>query len=208
MKPASVVYALVILVVIGAAYMVGHHEGTDGRNAGLISNAYSGEVSSTPAWENFSRTGAGKNDLFYYPGTEALKPDEMRVTACGSGLPLPRRSQAAPCFLVELGNGDKFIFDIGTGAAERLMAMQIPLDYINKVFIGHLHMDHMGDLPAFFLYGPQNGRLEPLHVWGPGGGGSPPEWGMKASMDQWRRCGPGCRARWSARSIPGHSNST
>ena len=26
----------------------------------------------------------------YYPGTEELKPDEMRVIACGSGIPMPR----------------------------------------------------------------------------------------------------------------------
>ena len=25
----------------------------------------------------------------YYPGTEELKPDEMRVIACGSGIPTP-----------------------------------------------------------------------------------------------------------------------
>ena len=98
-------------------------------------------------------------------------------------MPVPRLSQAAPCFLVELGNGDKFVFDIGTGSTERLMSLQIPLDYINKVFIGHLHMDHMGDLPAFHLYGPQNARSGPLYVWGPGGGGTRPDWGMKASME-------------------------
>jgi hypothetical protein len=42
---------------------------------------------------------------------------------------------------VELGNGDKFIFDIGLRAAERISAMQIPYDYLDKVFIGHLHAD-------------------------------------------------------------------
>ena len=34
----------------------------------------------------------------YYPGTEELKADEMRVIVCGSGMPLPRLKQAAPCF--------------------------------------------------------------------------------------------------------------
>ena len=43
----------------------------------------------------------------YYPGTEELKPDEMRVIALGSGMPMPRRKQAAASFLIELGNGDK-----------------------------------------------------------------------------------------------------
>ena len=78
----------------------------------------------------------------YYPGTEDIAPDEMRVVACGTGMPNSRPKQAAACFLVELGNGDKFIFDIGSGSAERLSAMKIPYDYLDKVFIeiGRAHV--------------------------------------------------------------------
>jgi ribonuclease Z len=116
----------------------------------------------------------------YYPGTEALAPDEMRVIACGTGM---RLKQAAACFLIELGNGDKFIFDMGNGSFERIHALGIPLDYLDKVFITHPHMDHMADLGTFYMTGPQNNRSVPLRVWGPGGGGMRPEWGMKAAMD-------------------------
>ena len=42
----------------------------------------------------------------YFPNTERLAPDEMRVVACGTGMPTTRAAQAAACFLVELGNGD------------------------------------------------------------------------------------------------------
>lgn len=119
----------------------------------------------------------------YYPGTEALSPDEMRVIACGTGMPMPRLKQAAACFLIELGNGDKFIFDMGNGSLERIHALGIPLDYIDKVFLTHLHLDHMGDLPGFYVSGPQNNRSKPLRVWGPGGGGTRPEWGTKAAME-------------------------
>ena len=119
----------------------------------------------------------------YYPGTEDLAPDELRVIACGSGMPMPRLKQAAACFLIELGNGDKFIFDMGTGSLENIYALGIPLDHLDKVFITHLHMDHMGDLQAFYIYGPQNNRSVPLRVWGPGGGGTRPEWGTKASLE-------------------------
>jgi len=31
----------------------------------------------------------------YYPGTETLAPDEMRVIACGTGMPNARPKQAA-----------------------------------------------------------------------------------------------------------------
>ena len=84
----------------------------------------------------------------YYPGTEELKPDEMRVICIGSGMPMPRLKQAAAGFLIELGNGDKFIFDMGTGSMHRLYALGIQLDYLDKVFLSHLHMDQAGDLPA------------------------------------------------------------
>ncbi len=105
----------------------------------------------------------------YHPGTEALGKNEMRVTACGTGMPNARPAQAAACFLVELGNGDKFIFDIGTGSAERLSAMKIPFDYLDKVFIGHLHADHFGDLDALWVGGVLANRQRPLRVWGPSG---------------------------------------
>lgn len=84
--------------------------------------------------------------------------------------------------MVELGNGDKFLFDIGSGCHERLSAQKIPYDYLDKVFIGHLHVDHMGDLPSLWLGGTVMNRLVPLRIWGPTG--ATPEYGTKYSMDR------------------------
>lgn len=119
----------------------------------------------------------------YFPGTEELGPEEIRVFSCGSGMPMPRLKQAAACFLIELGNGEKFIFDMGTGAFTTLYALGMPLDYMTKIFLTHQHADHMGDLPTFFIYGMQNGRSKPLEVWGPGGGGMPESWGTKSAVE-------------------------
>ena len=116
----------------------------------------------------------------YYPGTEELAADEMRVVACGTGMPSPRPKQAAACWLVELGNGDKFLFDIGAGSHERIAAQKIPYDYIDKIFIGHLHVDHFGDLASFWLGGTTMNRLTPLRVWGPSG--PTPELGTAHSL--------------------------
>ncbi len=52
-----------------------------------------------------SRTGVAPDRYVYYPGTEELKEDELRLFACGTGMPAARRDQAATCWLVELGNG-------------------------------------------------------------------------------------------------------
>ena len=62
-----------------------------------------------------SPTGVAPDRYVYYPGTEAIAEGEIRLIACGTGLPAARRDQAATCFLAELGNGDKFLFDVGTG---------------------------------------------------------------------------------------------
>ncbi len=121
----------------------------------------------------------------YYPGTEALRPDEMRVVALGTGMPTVRPKQAAASFLVELGNGEKFLFDVGYGSVGRLSAMKIPMDYLDKVFIGHLHMDHFGDLDALWIGGVKMNRTFPLRVWGPSG--ATPEMGTKYAIDGLRR---------------------
>ncbi|MGI9432527.1 MAG: MBL fold metallo-hydrolase, partial [Myxococcota bacterium] len=121
----------------------------------------------------------------YYPGSEDLAPDEMRVVACGTGMPNARPKQAAACFLVELGNGDKFIFDIGSGSAERLSALKIPYDYLDKVFIGHLHSDHFGALADLWIGGVIGNRIKPLRVWGPSG--ASPEFGTKYALDHMQK---------------------
>jgi ribonuclease Z len=117
----------------------------------------------------------------YYPGSEELGTDEMRIIACGTGMPSVRPKQAAACWLVELGNGDKFLFDIGAQSMSRISAMKIPMDYLDKVFIGHLHTDHMGDLPILWTGGRKMNRTVPLRVWGPSGETS--EMGIKAAIE-------------------------
>jgi ribonuclease Z len=116
-----------------------------------------------------SPTGTAPDRYVYYPGTEELKKDEIRLIACGTGLPAARRDQAATCFLAEVGNGDKFLFDVGTGSMVNVAALMIPYDFLNKVFLTHLHTDHWGDLTTLWAGGWTAGRTGPLKVWGPSG---------------------------------------
>ena len=121
----------------------------------------------------------------YFPNTEPLGADEMRVTALGTGTPNFRRSQASASWLVELGNGEKFIFDIGTGSLANYGALEIPYTYLDKVFLSHLHVDHIGDLDALFIGGWVSNRTVPLRVWGPSG--RTPELGTKNAVDHLRQ---------------------
>ncbi len=105
----------------------------------------------------------------YFPKTEVLGKNEMRVTALGTGMPNLRPAQASATWLVELGNGDTFFFDIGTGSIDRFSAMNISYNRAHTVFLTHLHSDHCGDVPALWIGGWVANRLIPLRVWGPSG---------------------------------------
>jgi len=125
--------------------------------------------------------GTAPDRYVYYPGTEELGKDEIRLFACGTGLPAARRDQAATCWLVELGNGDKFLFDVGTGSMVNVAALMIPYDFLNKVFISHLHTDHWGDLSTLWAGGWTSGRTGALKIWGPSG--ATPEMGTKYAVE-------------------------
>ena len=165
---------VVVAGVIAGAYFMGRSDERAGRSFSLANPAQAADAPS------ISPVKARPRDA-YFPNSEDLLPDEMRVIACGTGMPTARPSQAAACFLVELGNGDKFIFDVGTGSAERIAALQIPYNFLDKVFVGHLHTDHFGDMASLFVGGALAGRQKPLRVWGPSG--DTPERGTKYAMD-------------------------
>jgi ribonuclease Z len=160
----SIVVLVILTIAVAGGYAWGRSDEQAGREDALT------ETASAKAPEL---------DV-YYPGTEPVAKDEMRVVALGTGMPSPRPKQAAACWLVELGNGDKFLFDIGAGCHERLAAQKIPYDLLDKVFFGHLHVDHMGDLPTFWLGGTTMNRLTPLRIWGPSG--ATPEYGTAHAM--------------------------
>ncbi|UCB54884.1 MAG: MBL fold metallo-hydrolase [Thiotrichales bacterium] len=120
----------------------------------------------------------------YYPNTEKLGKDEMRITALGTGMPNQSPSNVAASFLVELGNGDSFMFDLGTGATDRLAGLEVDYSKLDKVFASHLHTDHVGDIAALWVGGWLNGRYTPLHVYGPSS--SEPELGTKYHIDRIR----------------------
>ena len=133
---------LSLAVTAAVVYQWGLLNGQQGESSGVKAKAVAAE-SPTKS----SPVKARARD-FYAPNSEDLAPDEMRLIACGTGMPTSRPKQAASCWLLELGNGDKFIFDIGTGSAERIAALQIPYNYLDKLFLSHLHTDHFGDLDA------------------------------------------------------------
>jgi ribonuclease Z len=52
---------------------------------------------------------------------------------------------------------------------------------VDKIFVSHLHTDHVGDTASLWIGGWLSGRYTPLHVYGPSG--SNPELGTAAFVD-------------------------
>ncbi len=107
------------------------------------------------------------SDNVFLPG-EPLKDDEIRVTLLGTGTPFPRRGQACAGVFVEAG-GEKFLLDCGPGVPQNFTSLEVPFAAVDRVFVTHHHVDHIGGLDHFWIGGWTYGRRTPLRVWGPPG---------------------------------------
>ncbi|MEX0283265.1 MAG: guanitoxin biosynthesis MBL fold metallo-hydrolase GntH [Paracoccaceae bacterium] len=117
----------------------------------------------------------------WFPGTEDVQPEEMRIIFMGTS-PIIRPGQMNTSILVQLGNGENFLFDAGEGSVANINASNIALNEIDKIFITHLHVDHYNALPYIYVFGGWSGRWHnPLRVWGPSG--RTPEYGTAAMIE-------------------------
>ena len=123
----------------------------------------------------------GQHPASYFPNTELLAPDEMRITALGTGMPNQTKAAVSISYLVELGNGEKFIFDMGLGSMGNLFSLRPDFAKLDKVFVSHLHIDHVGDFMGLHIGGWLSGRYTPIHIFGPTG--ATPELGTKAFVE-------------------------
>ena len=123
----------------------------------------------------------GQYPASYFPNTELLGSDEMRITALGTGMPNQTRAAVSISYLVELGNGDKFLFDVGSGMLANLFSLRPDFSKLDKVFASHLHVDHVGDFMAFHIGSWLSGRYTPVHLYGPSG--SSPELGTETFIE-------------------------
>lgn len=94
---------------------------------------------------------------------------QTRVTLVGTGGPELTPERQGEATLVE-ANGQRLLFDAGRGVLDGLYESRIPPQTVTRVFLTHLHSDHIEGLPGlwmtpWFLLG----RSASLEVWGPPG---------------------------------------
>ena len=122
-----------------------------------------------------------KSAANWFPNTEEVQPNEMRIHFMGTA-PMIRPGQMNTSIFVMLGNGDNFAFDLGEGSVANYVASGIALNEIKKVFITHLHVDHFGALPYVWMFGTwAGGWHERLRVWGPSG--ATEEYGLNTMIE-------------------------
>jgi ribonuclease Z len=94
---------------------------------------------------------------------------QMIVTLIGTGGPELTADRAGEATLIQ-ANHQSLLFDAGRGVLDNLNRSHIPPQSVTKIFLTHLHSDHIAGLPdlwitPWFLLG----RTTPLEIWGPTG---------------------------------------
>lgn len=73
----------------------------------------------------------------------------MEVVVLGSGGPRAF-GRAGSSFIVVIGGKPRILVDAGPGAFLRIGELDLNLEQVDTVLLTHLHIDHSGDLAAFF----------------------------------------------------------
>jgi ribonuclease BN (tRNA processing enzyme) len=87
----------------------------------------------------------------------------------GAPLPVAGRAGISTALVVD---GRVFVIDCGRGAPSAFAEAGLDFSCLEAVFLTHLHVDHVGDLPGMLLYGwgvrvRDDRQLAPIRVYGP-----------------------------------------
>jgi len=101
---------------------------------------------------------------------QSASPDNLKVVLLGSGMgPRVNLQQFGASTLIEAGSL-RLLFDCGRGATLRLAQVGVPIGSISRLFLTHLHSDHVVQISDLLLTGwAGGGRTIPLEIWGPDG---------------------------------------
>jgi len=94
----------------------------------------------------------------------------MRIVLLGTKSGPVTDAQRLGISTLILAGGEKLLFDCGRGLTTGMARLTINPADVTKVFLTHLHSDHIVSLPELVLFPwASQGRAAPLKVWGPDG---------------------------------------
>lgn len=86
----------------------------------------------------------------------------------GTSAGVPTESRSLPS-LALMWNGEIILFDVGEGTQHRMIKAQLSPVKITKIFISHMHGDHVLGLPGLVMTMSLMKRTQPLELFGPPG---------------------------------------
>lgn len=99
---------------------------------------------------------------------------EFELLFLGTGASNPSLQRNFPCTALYLG-GENFLFDVGEGTLRQSISSCRHLSDTTRIFITHLHLDHVLGLPSVILSlaktdkGSEGYGVDPVHIYGPQG---------------------------------------
>ena len=100
--------------------------------------------------------------------TEPNPTHPLRFVLLGSGAVRNNPRRAGPSQILHVGDR-VLMFDCGRSACTRLAQAGVQAESVDRIFLTHLHFDHITDVPYFVFVGWNNGRQAPLRIYGPQG---------------------------------------
>ncbi|MCW4019851.1 MAG: ribonuclease Z [Candidatus Bathyarchaeota archaeon] len=92
----------------------------------------------------------------------------LRIVFLGTAASIPTSTRALSAVAVQR-EGELFLFDCGEGTQRQMIQARIGFNRKTKIFITHLHGDHILGLPGLLQTMSLLGRDKPLQVYGPEG---------------------------------------
>lgn len=94
---------------------------------------------------------------------------ELEFLGTGAGTPSSNRNVASIALKLLNERNEIWLFDVGEGTQQQILNTDIHPRKINRIFITHLHGDHIFGLPGFLSSRSFQGGLSPLTIYGPKG---------------------------------------